>query len=333
MITEYIQQVQFARPEMFWLLLIIPIWVGWYFSYYLSRKASVPVSVMYKKGMGSWRDFMVHIPMVLRSLVLLFVITALAQPQKFLEEEKVKGEGIDIILCLDVSGSMTQRDFVPNRLEAMKKVATDFVKKRRSDRIGVVVFAEDSFTLCPLTNDYPVVLSSIASIRNRMLQDGTSIGSGLSTSVDRLRLEQTKSKVVLLLTDGENNGGLIDPNTAKEIAKVYGVKVYTIGIGSDGQVPQLVESDAGITTSYQKVHIDEQLLTQIATETGGKYFRARDEKQLIKIYDDIDELEKSEFEVTKITRQFDYFQPLLWIALGLLLLEMLLRYTVLRGFP
>jgi Ca-activated chloride channel family protein len=333
MIARYFDHIYFEYPGFFWLFALLPLVVFWYIKFHLSSKASVPLSTIYPTGMGSVKSGLIHLPFVFRLLALSAVITAMAHPQTRFEKETAKGQGIDIVLCIDVSGTMTQRDFQPNRLEAAKKVAADFVKKRRTDRIGVVIFAEDSFTLCPLTSDYDVILSAIASIRNRMLQDGTAIGSGLSTAVDRLRASDSKTKVVLLLTDGENNGGLIDPNTAKEIAKNFGVKVYTIGVGSEGVVPQPVETPEGIVTEYQKVHIDEQLLNEIARETGGKYFRARDNKSLDNIYSEIDLMEKTDFELVKFTQKTDYFYPILLVALGFLLIELVLRYTIFRGFP
>lgn len=333
MIARYLDHITFAEPGYFWLLLLLPILTVWYFKFNLSSKASVPVSSLGGRKLHSWRVSLLHLPFVLRLLSLALIITAMAHPQTKNETEVVKGEGIDIVLCIDVSGSMTHRDFKPNRMEAAKTVASDFVKERKTDRISVVVFAEESFTLCPLTADYNMVLSSIASIRPRMIEDGTSIGSGLSTSVDRLRAGNSKSKIVLLLTDGENNGGLIDPNTAKEIAKVFQVKVYTIGVGSDGLVPQPTEMNGSVVTDFQRVNIDEKLLVNIAQETGGKYFRAKDNNELNKIYSEIDQLEKTEFELVKNIQFYDYFYPILLVVVGLLFLELVLRFTVFRKFP
>jgi len=189
-------------------------------------------------GLSSWKTALRHLPFVLRLLAISALILALARPQNVFEEQNAEGEGVDIILCIDVSGSMTAQDFTPNRLEAAKDVAIDFVNKRLTDRIGIVIFSGESFTQCPLTTDHDVLITAIKNIHNGLLEDGTAIGSGLGTSVDRLRTSKSKSKVVILLTDGENNGGLIDPKTAKEIAKAFSIKVYTIGVGTDGYAPQ-----------------------------------------------------------------------------------------------
>lgn len=284
-------------------------------------------------GLQSWRSAMRHLPFIIRLLIIAFIITALAKPQTKNESQRSEGEGVDIILCIDVSGSMTAQDFSPNRLEAAKNVAINFVQKRVTDRIGVVIFSGESFTQCPLTTDYSVVITAIQNIRNGLLEDGTAIGSGLATSVDRLRNSKSKSKIVVLLTDGENNGGLIDPKTAKEIAKAFGVRVYTIGVGSEGYAKQPVNTPLGVVMEREKVSIDETLLTEIARETGGRYFRAKDNESLSEIYKEIDGLEKSKVEVINTIRYSDKFLPFVAAAVLLLLIEILLRYLVLRKFP
>ena len=266
-------------------------------------------------------------------MAIIFIITALARPQTMYEEQNTEGEGVDIVLCIDVSGSMTAQDLTPNRLEAAKKVAIDFVNKRLTDRIAVVIFSGESFTQCPLTTDHPVLISAIENIRNGLLEDGTAIGSGLGTSVDRLRTSKSKSRVVILLTDGENNGGLIDPQTAKEIAKAFQIKVYTIGVGTDGYAPQPVNTPMGIVMQQGKVSIDEKLLKQIANETGGKYFRAKDNEGLTGIYAEINQLEKSKVEISSRTRTTEKFFPFVIAALALLFFEMLLKLTVFKKFP
>lgn len=270
---------------------------------------------------------------MLRLSAIVFIITALARPQTKFEEQNAEGEGVDIILCIDVSGSMTAQDLTPNRLEAAKNVAIDFVKKRITDRIGIVIFSGESFTQCPLTTDYRVLISAIENIRNGLLEDGTAIGSGLGTSVDRLRSSTSKSKVVILLTDGENNGGLIDPETAKEIAKAFQIKVYTIGVGTDGYAPQPVNTPMGVIMQNGKVSIDEKLLKEIAYQTGGKYFRAKDNEGLDGIYNEINNLEKSKIEITTRTRFTEKFFPFIMVALAFVFLEWLLRFTVFRKFP
>lgn len=282
----------------------------------------------------SFKSNLRYIPLALRMLALAAVILALARPQIHNDERNIEGEGIDIVLCIDVSGSMLAQDFHPNRLEAAKRVAVEFVRNRPADRIGLVIFAGESFTQCPVTSDHAVLESQILQIDGGFLVDGTAIGSGLSTSVDRLRSSEAKSKIVILLTDGENNGGLIDPKTAKEIAKSYDIKVYTIGIGSDGYANTPVQGPGGqVIMQQEKVNIDESLLKEIASETEGKYFRAKDDQALAGIYSEIDQLEKTKLSITVTRRYTERFHPLVFLAIGLILTELLLRFTVFRQFP
>lgn len=333
MIFDYFKNDSFANPQFFWLGLLLPFMIVWYIrSGNLQATVKVSSSKSFE-GLTSWKNIIRHIPFILRILALICFIIVLARPQEKNDEQHAEGEGVDIILCIDVSGSMTAQDFTPNRMEAAKKVAEDFVDRRLTDRIGVVIFSGESFTQCPLTNDRPVLKSAIESIRNGLLEDGTAIGDGLSTSVDRLRSSKSKSKVVILLTDGENNGGLIGPLNAKEIAKAFGIKVYTIGVGTEGYAPFPVKTPLGVIVQQQKVTIDEKLLTQIANETGGRYFRAKDNASLENIYKEIDGLEKSKVEISTLHRYTEKFFPFVIIALSLLLLELVLRFTVLRKFP
>lgn len=285
------------------------------------------------KGLSSAKASLRHFPFLLRVLAVSSIIVALARPQTRSELQHADGEGVDIVLCMDVSGSMTAQDFQPNRLEAAKKVAQDFVNSRTNDRIGVVIFAGESFTQCPITTDHNVLISAIENIHNGLLEDGTAIGSGLGTSVDRLRNSKATSRIIILLTDGVNNGGLIDPGTAKEIAKTFGIKVYTIGVGTEGYAPQPYNTPMGVQTQMVKVTIDEKLMKEIAVETGGKYFRAKDNNELSSIYADIDKLEKSKVEVSSIARYTEKFFPFVIAALSFLLLELLLRFTVFKKFP
>jgi Ca-activated chloride channel family protein len=332
-IFDYFQNISFARPWIFGLFLLLPVMIAWYI---LKRKKSQPflqVSQLQPQGLGSWKNVLQHFPFIFRLLAISSVIVAMAQPQSVTGQQHAEGEGIDIVLCIDVSGSMTAQDFSPNRLEAAKRVAIDFVSRRPTDRIGIVIFSGESFTLCPVTSDHNVIISAIQNIHNGMLEDGTAIGSGLATSVDRLRSSEAKSKVVLLLTDGENNGGLIDPKTAKEIAKSFSIRVYTIGMASEGYAPQPVNTPTGIAIDRQKIAIDEALLKEIATETGGNYFRARDNQSLSAIYNDIDKMEKSRVEIINTVKYQDKFFPLVLLATFFLLLEIILNYTVLRRFP
>ncbi len=333
MIREYLHNINFTQPLFFWLFLLIPALIGWYVMKNNNSRASIRVSSIGAKNLESWKAVLRHLPFILRLLCISAIIIALAKPQTQNQDQHAEGEGIDIILCVDVSGSMTAQDFTPNRLEAAKNVAINFVNQRLTDRIGVVIFSGESFTQCPLTTDHSVLIQAIQSIHNGLLEDGTAIGSGLSTSVDRLRTSKSKTKVVLLLTDGENNGGLIDPKTAKEIAKAFGIRVYTIGMGSEGYAPQPVSTALGVVIQNEKVSIDEKLLTEIATETGGKYFRARDNEGLAYIYRSIDALEKSRIELVKTVHYQDKFFPFVLAAVFFLLLEIIFNYTLFRKFP
>lgn len=333
MLFDYFHNVQFAQPYFFGLFILIPLLIFWYLKKSPGRTSRIPLSTNNIEGLGSWRTALAHLPFILRLLALSSIIVALARPQVRNEEQTSQGEGIDIMLCMDVSGSMTAQDLTPNRLEAAKQVAIDFVNRRPSDRIGVVIFSGESFTQCPLTTDKQVLIASIRGIRNGLLTDGTAIGSGLATGVDRLRNSKSKSKVVILLTDGENNGGLIDPNTAKEIARTYGIRVYTIGVGTEGFAPQPIQTTGGVMTYQQKVSIDEPLLKDIAGSTGGRYFRATDNSSLTQIYSMIDALEKSKVEITKNVRYQEKYFPFIALAVLLLFLEIIFRYLILRRFP
>ncbi|MCW3093905.1 MAG: hypothetical protein JWP81_4974 [Ferruginibacter sp.] len=334
MLSEYLDTISFAAPQLFWLALLLPVMIFWYIKNNNRQQAGIKVSSLKSfKGISSWKNLLRHAPFVCRLLAISFIIIALARPQTKNEEQQVEGEGVDIILCIDVSGSMTAQDFTPNRMEAAKAVAENFVEKRLTDRIGIVIFSGESFTQCPLTTDKAVLKSAIENIRNGLLEDGTAIGDGLSTGIDRLRSSKSKSKVVILLTDGENNGGLIGPDNAKEIAKAFGVRVYTIGVGTEGYAPFPIKTDLGVIIQQQKVTIDEKLLKAIAGETGGKYFRAKDNAGLENIYKEIDTLEKSKVEITSVTRYTEKFFPYAMIALGFLLIEVFLRFTVLKKFP
>ncbi|MEO6638460.1 MAG: VWA domain-containing protein [Ginsengibacter sp.] len=334
MIFDYLNNIIFAQPLFFILFAIIPVVIYFRFARGKKQSAAFPVSTIRGlAGQGSWKNSLMNLPFILRLLALSCIIIALARPQVKFDEQSSEGEGVDIILCIDVSGSMTAQDFSPNRMEAAKAVAENFVDHRTSDRIGIVIFSGESFTQCPLTTDHYVLKAQIQQIRNGLLEDGTAIGSGLATSVDRLRGSKAKSKVVILLTDGINNGGLIDPATAKEIAKTFKIKVYTIGVGTDGYAATPINTPMGMVMQNEKVAIDEKLLQNIAAETGGKYFRATDNKSLENIYDEIDHLEKSKVQITTFHRSTEKFYPFVFAAMALLLLEILLRFTVFKKFP
>ena len=334
MLVDYFNDITFGQPLFFILFAIIPVLIYWKISRRKSQTATVKVSTT--KGLSqtrSWKNTFHNAPFILRLLALSCIIIALARPQIKYDEQQTEGEGIDIVLSIDVSGSMTAQDFTPNRMEAAKKVAEDFVNGRPDDRMGIVIFSGESFTQCPLTTDHYVLISQIQQIRNGLLEDGTAIGSGLATSVDRLRSSKSKSKVVILLTDGINNGGLIDPATAMEIAKAYKVKVYTIGVGTDGFAPTPVSTPMGIVMQNEKVAIDEKLLKNIADQTGGKYFRATDNKSLANIYAEIDRLEKSKVQITTFHRFTEKFYPLIFAAMIFLFIEFILRTTLFKKFP
>jgi len=326
--------MHFAQPLFFALLALIPLLVYWYINPPLRLQGTMIVSSIKSFGSGkSWKTVLRHALFVLRVLAIISIILALARPQTGSEQQITTGEGIDIVLCLDISGSMLAQDFTPNRMEAAKQVAAEFIDRRPTDRIGLVIFAGESFTMCPLTTDHAVLKNQLYNVQSGLLEDGTAIGSGLATGVERLRSSQSKSKVIILLTDGEDNGGRLDPNTAKEIAKSFGVRVYTVGMGTEGFAPVPVQTATGIIMQREKVSIDEKLLTQIADETGGKYFRAKDNESLSGIYKEIDQMEKSKFEVKTYTHFTEKFLPFVIAAVAFVLLEWILRLTLFRKFP
>jgi Ca-activated chloride channel family protein len=271
---------------------------------------------------------------VLRCIAIICFIAALSRPQRKFSEDITEGEGIDIVLCFDISGSMTSKDFQPNRLEASKEVAREFVKNRPGDRIGIVIFSNLSFTLCPITTDHNTVLNEIDNIQSGYLQDeGTAIGSGLATSVDRLRNSTAKTKIVVLLTDGVDFGGTIPPDMARDMARLYNIKVYTIGVGTEGEIQEVINGPLGAVTETRKMEFNENLLQILASSTGGQYFHATDKEALQKIYASINQLEKSKIQLTTYQRAVDKFFP--WILAGIIaiFLEVLLRYTIFRKFP
>ena len=335
MLYNWIRNIDFAYPMAFLLFAIIPLLIFWYIKKTNKQQSGLVVSSIrsFKSG-GSWKTALRHLPFILRLLAIACLIVVLARPQTRNDEEMVSGEGIDIMLCMDVSGSMLAQDFTPNRLEAMKQMAAQFVDKRPTDRIGLVIFAGDSFTSSPITMDRNTLKTQIFSAQTGYLADGTAIGDGLTTSVERLRNSTSRSKIVILLTDGDNQGGLIDPNTAKEIAKSLGIKVYTIGMSTEGFASTPVQEESGgIAIRKQKITLDETLLRSIAAETGGLYFRARDNAGLQNIYTEIDKLEKSDVEITALKRFNEKFFPLALAAIALLALEALLKFTVFKKFP
>jgi len=333
MLTKWFNDIEFAYPMALISLLIIPIIIWDYMRTNNRAQASMMITTtqfLTKKTMKSLRTNLRHLPFGLRCLSLLLILIALARPQRKYAAQKLEGEGIYIILCFEISGSMTARDLLPDRLQAAKEVAVNFVNNRPGDRIGITIFSNQSFTLCPLTLDHNTVLSQIQNIQSGYLQDeGTAIGSGLATSVDRLRAAGSRSKVVVLLTDGVDFGGVIPPDIAKEMAKLYKVKVYTIGVGSDNTLEEVVNG----VTEHNKVEYNEGLLKELAVYTGGEYFHATDKTSLEKIYAGINLMEKSKVEVVTYNRFTDNYRGILIAGLIVLMIEMVVRYALLRKFP
>ena len=327
-----LENIAFANPKLLWGLLVIPAIIVWYVFRHKKQEASLRFSDMkgFEKLPRSWRVYARHLLFALRMLALALLIVAIARPQSTSNSQTSNIEGIDIILAQDVSGSMLARDLRPDRLEASKKMAAEFVEGRPTDRMGLVVFAGESFTQVPLTTDHTVMLNMLHELHSGIIEDGTAIGDGLATAINRLKDSEAVSKVIILLTDGMNNSGSVDPYTAAELAKLYGIRVYTIGVGSYGTAPFPVQTVFGVQYQQMRVEIDERLLTTIANSSGGKYFRATSNQKLSEIYDEIDQLERSKIEVTEFRHVHEEFYPLVALALALLLLEFILRLTVFR---
>jgi Ca-activated chloride channel family protein len=325
------REISFANPEFFWAMLIIPLMVLWYFL--RQKKLYGTIKISSTQGFTNSPIILFrHSLIIFRTIAIAALITALARPQTSLSWQDVTTEGIDIAIALDISGSMLAEDFKPNRLEASKQVAMDFISERPYDRIGLVVYAGESFTQCPLTTDHDVLLNLFGGIQNGMIEDGTAIGMGLATSVSRLKDSEAISKVVILLTDGSNNRGSIPPVTAAEIASKFGIRVYTVGVGSNGMAPTPFKDQFG-RTQYQNVEvkIDEKTLKEIASIADGKYFRATNKESLESIYKEIDKLEKSKIEVTEYKNKSEQFVPFAVLSVILLLLEFLLRNIIFKG--
>ncbi len=337
MLYDWIRHTVFAYPAVFGLFALLPVLTVWYMRKTERRVPELMVSTTEAFRVLSWKNHLRRLPLVLRLLALSALILALARPQKRLQEERTEGEGIDIVLCMDVSGSMGSRDILPSRMDAAKEVAETFVRGRPVDRIGLVIFSGESFTQCPITTDRNTLIAQIQNLESRKyLADGTVIGEGLATAVDRLSKSSSKSKVIILLTDGKEDPPetrLIDPLTALSIAQAQGVKVYTIGMSA---APSTVTEHPGNRNPAKNPEadfLDEVLLRRIAEGTGGQYFRARDKDGLKNIYSQIDRMEKSKVEVRTHTRYEERFLPFVFAALLFLFAEGVLRYTVFRKFP
>lgn len=325
----------FAYPWVLWALLLIPVLAIVYWRRRQRMVTEVTFSSLqpFDHTPRSLRERLRDVPLGLRLFALALFIIALARPQSVSSRENVSTEGIDIVLLLDISGSMLAEDFSPNRMEAAKQVAQEFIDARTSDRIGLVIFSAESFTQCPLTTDYPVLKSLLKEVKNGMIEDGTAIGLAIANGVNRLKDSKAKSRVMILLTDGVNNRGEIDPITAAKIAATYGIRVYTVGVGAQGEAPYPVQTPFGIQRRLIPVDLDEKTLNAIADMNGGKYFRATDNRTLKAIYREIDKLERSKIEVTAYKRYSELFYG--WLGAGLLalLLEVGLASTVLRKIP
>lgn len=336
MILLLLENITFVNPEAFVLLLLVPVLAFWYYLRRKERYVSLKLSSLRAlEGITSWRAQLRKLLPLLRALAFISLVIALARPQEVLKEQEITAEGIDILLVMDLSSSMLAQDFKPDRLEVSKRVAAEFVDKREYDRIGLAVFAGEAFTQCPLTTDHRVLKEFLAGLECGILRDGTAIGDGLATAINRLKESEAKSKTVILLTDGDNNAGYVNPLMASEIARNFNVKVYTVGVGSRGKAPAPVSraADGRYIFGMASVKIDEELLRKIAEETGGKYFRATNAQSLEQIYAEIDRQEKTKIEVTTIKRYSEEFYRFAFWGILFLVLELLLRYAVLRTLP
>jgi Ca-activated chloride channel family protein len=331
------KEVSFLNPEFFWLFLLLPAVVLW--QLWKSKQQSPTLKISSIKGFKAQKSLLAKLKpflFVFRLLALSSLIIAMARPRKVDISSQTKStKGIDIVMAIDVSGSMLAKDLKPNRMEALKKVAENFVEGRPNDRIGIVVYASEAYTKTPVTSDKAIIQEAIQSIKyDNVLQDGTGIGMGLTTAVNRLKDSKAKSKVIILLTDGVNNAGFIEPETASQIAKEFGIKVYTIGIGTNGDAmfPYAYAPGGGFLFRMMSVEIDVNLLQTIAKNTGGKYFRANNNSKLEAIYAEINKLETTEIQELRFYDYEEKFRPFVWIAGLLLLLELALRNTVYRSF-
>ncbi|MFW6277580.1 MAG: vWA domain-containing protein [Prolixibacteraceae bacterium] len=325
----------FKNPELLYLLLVIVPMAVWYIFRQKRNTASIQISSTAPvfKAPRSMRHYFRHLVFLFEVTAIAFFVVVLARPQSSRNWENITTEGIDIVVSLDISSSMLAQDFQPNRLEAAKNVAMEFISGREYDRMGLVVFAGEAFTQCPLTTDRAVLLNLFKDIESGMIEDGTAIGNGLATSVARLKESDAISRVVILLTDGENNSGEIAPVTAAEIAKTFGIRVYTVGVGSQGTAPYPVQTPYGTQLRDMEVKIDEETLQEIAQITDGRYFRATNNTRLEEIYREIDQLEKSKIEVREFSRKSEEFLPFALAGILFLVMSLFLRNTIFRSIP
>lgn len=327
--------LSFVHPEFFLLNILVVLAVGWYIYSFRSRNPVMmfPMTGQLIRFASGWRNKFIHVPFVLNAVASILLIIVLARPQSANRWKDTSAEGIDIMLTMDISGSMLAEDFKPNRLEAGKKIATEFIAGRTNDRIGLVVFSAESFTQCPVTTDHATLVNLLNAIRSGMIQDGTALGDGLATAVGRLKESTGKSKVVILLTDGVNNTGSVDPLTAGELARTFHIRVYTIGIGTMGTAPYPVQTPYGIQYQSFPVEIDEPVLRKIADLTGGKYFRATDNDKLRAIYQEIDQLEKTRVEVREYAKKEEEYALFAIGAFLILLISAGIRLLIIRTIP
>ena len=333
---DWVRNIEFVHPHWLWILLLLPVLIIWYRRRIITNQSHLTISSSEPiQSLSSFKSVLYPYLPWLSALGFIALTLALARPQLSLKEEEVKAEGIDIVMVMDISSSMLAQDFQPDRLSVSKEVAKAFIDKRAFDRIALVVFAGESFTQCPLTTDHRVVKDFLDGLQCGLLEDGTAIGMGLASAVNRVKESETKSKVVILLTDGVNNSGYIKPLTAAEIAKELDTKVYTIGVGTRGQALSPVQrrSDGRYIFGMANVEIDERLLNEIAEMTGGRYFRATDEVSLQEIYNEIDALEKTEMEITTFKRYSEEFRPFLLFGICMILADVLLRMSFFKTIP
>lgn len=329
------EKINFANPEYFYLMLILPILGFLYFWKFMRQNPRMTISsgFVIRNIKKSLRIKLRHTPFILLLFGMGLIITALARPQTSSTKKEIQTEGVDIVIALDVSTSMLAEDLKPNRIEAAKKNAVKFIESRINDRIGLVVFSGESFTQCPITIDHSILKGLIDKIKSGMIEDGTAIGMGLATSVARLKDSKSRSKVIVLLTDGINNMGFVSPQTAAEIAKTFNIRVYTIGVGTRGLAPYPFKTQFGTQYQNVEVQIDEKILKEIASITGGKYFRATNSKSLESIYKEIDELEKTKIDVAYFTKKNEEYLIFGIIGTSLILLSVILRYSLFSKFP
>lgn len=327
--------VTFAYPWVLYFLGLVPLMLIWYWFKGKRKEPSINYSSLkiFKSLPPNWKERLRHLPFILRCLAVGLLIIALARPQSFSSGENIYTEGIDIAMVLDISGSMLAEDFKPNRLEAAKNVIDAFVQGRTSDRIGLVIFSREAFTQCPLTVDYSVLRNLLKDIKSGMIEDGTAIGNAIANGVNRLKDSEVKSKVIILLTDGINNAGEVNPVSAAQIAKTFGIRIYTIGVGTRGEAPYPVQTPFGLRYQMVPVEIDENVLKEVASTTDGQYFRATNNKTLGQIYSEIDKMEKTRVEVTSYRNAKELFYSWLLGGFALIFMEVGLSRTLFRRLP